>query len=727
MNAIVDETEIYSRKKSNVWLEYLMLNILVLMSLILILHLWNAKLTTYPLTYGTDYSISGNNENDSMQVLFYFQEMLDEGIFGNESRIGTPYTTESLDFSTGSYLFRILRTIVIKIFNNLVFAVNFIYLLGYFLAANITYYILKKLHFSRETAFVGAILYAFVPYHFFRGIAHTGYSSYWPVPLFLYYCIIYMKGERGYERIENNRFSWENMIHITALFLMAGKGVYFAYFSCFFLCAIVLYKLLQREEWILIKEVCFDLLLSLFFFSINCIPLIISRFKYGANSNIAIRSAGEVEYYGLKIADLLLPINDHRIKWLNGIKSKYMSFPLTNENVYAALGIFMGIGLLWLFIALIKKKNVDEIVYACAVLNVFALGLACVGGFSSLIGLFFSKIRCYNRISIYIAFFALIAALTLLERLKDKIKLKSLKIIVLICVLGGGVFDQTSDAFIPSYKEIEENWNSDKIFINQIEEMEDDGSMIYQMPYMIYPENGPVNRMKDYSHFIGLIHSKSLKWSYGCYTGRKGDTWNKNLLKLQLQDQIKQLKILGFAGVYIDSYAYNENVESVLEQLYSIIGAEPMISNNGRLFYYTLRNYSPYLNESDILKAKVFCGFENGFYSEESDGNDTWRWCKKRGDIVFYNEANCDLSVKIKMSVESILKDDNYRINCLKDEQVVSYPLNPNADNQLEMLVSLKPGENIINVTSNIPSVQLNSDSRKLSFNISNFEYEIMK
>ena len=82
--------------------------------------------------------------------------------------------------------------------------------------------------------------------------------------------------------------------------------------------------------------------------------------------------------------------------------------------------------------------------------------------------------------------------------------------------------------------------------------------MIYQLPYHPYPEWGVVNEMNDYDLFVGFLHSKTLKWSYGNIKGRTEDEWAENVSEMSEKEMVKYLKEQGFAGIYIDRRAYTD-------------------------------------------------------------------------------------------------------------------------------------------------------------------------
>ena len=156
---------------------------------------------------------------------------------------------------------------------------------------------------------------------------------------------------------------------------------------------------------------------------------------------------------------------------------------------------------------------------------------------------------------------------------------------VLLCI---GIWDQTSPAFVPNYDGIKADYDSDEAFVKQIENIQPEG-MIFQMPYVVYPEQGAVNNMVDYSHLRGYLHSDTLRWSYCAVKGRETDQWQRQISQKTLEEQLVLMREQGFTGIYIDTYAYTADELSVLQaELKNEVGDVSLVSENGRLWFYIL-------------------------------------------------------------------------------------------------------------------------------------------
>jgi phosphoglycerol transferase len=250
-------------------------------------------------------------------------------------------------------------------------------------------------------------------------------------------------------------------------------------------------------------------------------------YENGKNPEVAMRSPIESEIYGLKIAQLLMPISGHRIPRLAIVPNYYnKAAPLVNENQMASLGLIGSLGFLilivWILYLIGNGINFKEyyILDNLSIFNLYGLLLATIGGFGTVFaGLAFPEIRCYNRISIFIAFFSLFAVVLLLEEFSKRYvrgNTPRLLFNAFLCLaLAVGVSDQTSESFVPPYDSIRAEYLNDDAFIKNIEAIMPENAMIFQLPYVPFPEYPPVYKMDDYSHFRAYLHSKDLRWSYG--------------------------------------------------------------------------------------------------------------------------------------------------------------------------------------------------------------------
>lgn len=255
-----------------------------------------------------------------------------------------------------------------------------------------------------------------------------------------------------------------------------------------------------------------------------------------------IRSIADSETYCLKIIQLLLPVNGHGIRPLEKLIYAYNEYvPCVNENWTAYIGIVGAVGflflLVWLFTRRKNESTLTKRLTVLADLNICGILLATMGGFGSIIFMTgIEIIRGYNRISVFIGFFAITAVCLLLNEWEGKIAKTVWK-----CVYMGGValvmlfaiWEQNPSVSF-NFESNKEEWISDADFFARVDAVMDEDDSIFQLPYAEYPEGDIQNDMGHLSHYIGYLHSDKLKWSFGTTDGSDTDIWYDKRLPCRL-------------------------------------------------------------------------------------------------------------------------------------------------------------------------------------------------
>lgn len=166
----------------------------------------------------------------------------------------------------------------------------------------------------------------------------------------------------------------------------------------------------------------------------------------------------------------------------------------------------------------------------------------------------------------------------------NHIKYKKRILSILICgiILGVGCFDQIRIE-PPNWQDGMRNLQImyEDYFAN-VESSLNEGAMVYQLPYLDYPEENEF----DYKHFIAYFFTDKLRWSYGGLRGRDLAAKELNIDDGMSYIFLKELKKAGFQAVYIDLDGYDDG-EQVLE-FYDSLGIEPIVSEDEKLYVYDI-------------------------------------------------------------------------------------------------------------------------------------------
>jgi len=347
----------------------------------------------------------------------------------------------------------------------------------------------------------------------------------------------------------------------------------------------------------------------------------------GRNQEVAIRHPAESEIYGLKMMQLILPVNGHRLKKLSETRQKYTSTtPLINENNSSTLGLFGTAGFLvtgLLLIVILAGAKVDSRLNLLTLLVIVLFLFGTIGGLGAFFSWFISPlIRGWNRISIFIGFGAIatffLVAQLFIEKYFPSTKKKPTILFVALTVLSVGLYDQTKWACQSCQERTKVAFEMEREFIQKIEQSLPQGSAIYQLPYMPFPEASHLNRLASYHLSAGFLHSKSLKWSYAGMRGRSGDFFYRSLSNEPIEEQLEIIKKLGFAGIYIDRRGYEDNANAIIDEFSLLIAKPTFIRSDGEIVFFPVKTEVTPANLESLTPEQIM---ENVDYFVDILGN----------------------------------------------------------------------------------------------------------
>lgn len=701
------------------------------------LELWHMNFNV-PLAYGSD----------AMWIEILVKSVISGGWIWHIHGLGAPLGTQLYDFPNGTDNLNLLVMKVLGITSSNPGVVdNLFFLLTFVAEAVAAFLVFRWMRISTATSIVCAILFADAPYHLFRGEAHGLLSSYSTVPIATYLILSVLDGNSvfvvraagagsGVRGFVSRFLLWRNLWMIVLCVVIASTGVYYAIFAVLLTCVAGPAAALARRSWWPLAQAAALVVIIIGILGINNAPSIIYAREHGRNTVAGHRIPAESELYALKLAEMVFPVPGHRIPALSHIRHKYdTTNPLPSEDPQQSLGSVATIGLAWLFcLALATIAGVGrEATWLrrhrqLAFLAVSAFLIGTVGGISALIGyLITPEVRGYDRISIYIAFFSLAAVGLLLDGLRRRLGPRrnywALGILAAILVLG--IFDQSSTAVVPPYRSNQAQYTNDSAFVARIDRMMPKGAAIYQLPYMSFPENGPVNGMLDYDLARGYVYSTTgLRWSYGAMKGRPQD-WAAEVQGLPLPTLADGLVAAGFSGIWIDRYGYTDGAASLMKSFQQILGVAPIHSSNGRLVFFDLRPFAARLrarvpgDELVGLRRAILYPpelvWQGGFYGDESGS----RWASSDGIASVEDTLGVSTRMMFSASVYSA-SPGRFHLTVIAPGAPIQTFTITQKPKPVVVYFNAPPGTHHIIFESNVPNSHPDGDPRELAVRYDN-------
>jgi phosphoglycerol transferase len=723
---------------------YLLAGGLSVAILIVVLKLWRADLRD-ALYY----------QFDGVYYLSMVKTVVETGWYYDNDRVGQIGGLNYRDFpSADGWLHWGLIKLLTLVVPDPFVVMNLFFLVGFPLTALTTLFVCRRIGFAYPVALSVSLLYTFAPYHLLR-IGHPFLAAYYVVPLSFLLVIRVCQGELPFRQAveggpERWRFFNGAALGTVVIAALTGLGgVYYAFFTCFFLMVAALSRAWAERHLVPIASaalicgvVAVALLASLW-------PSIEYKLTHARNSESAHRTACESEVFALKIAQLVLPVTDHRFAPLRDLKARYnrAGTPLVNENDTASLGM-IGTSSFFLLLSrlFLRGRGGGRLLDALACLTLAALLLAMIGGLGSVFSLLLSPwVRAYNRISIFIALFALLAVGCALQRLGQYWDRTPRQCAAFAALLVGlvilGLLDQTNAAMIPDYRKLKQNLACDRAFIECLEASAPHGALVFQLPYRPYPEAVSDLDFIPYELARPYLHSRHLRWTYGGLKGHLGDEWAKSLARLPIGEMVKRLAEGETAGILVDRNGFNEtgNGEErrkrIESELTHHLGVEPLVSANGRDAYFDLAPYTARLRSSvtsaewqrrrDQAQHPIVPLWRNGFSMEETFPHaGIGHWCSKTGELHLENTLSYPRTIRMRMQflLEGRAATAPLRLSGLWNEEIeISQHLRV-----VERELTVPPGKHVIRMICDIPPIIAPQDPlrRRLVFMVTRMTCE---
>jgi hypothetical protein len=578
--------------------------------------IWDGGLST-PNTYF----------GDGLYYAGITKSIIEHGWYFTNPDLGAPLGQVNYDYPLGYDNLNLVVIRVLAWISSNPFVVDNLFLYLTFPAVFLTsWFALRRLGFSKAVAWVIGVVYAILPYHFWRGDLHLMLAAYYVVPLgaLLLYEFLGVQSPDGDAREVLSAGSWRargaRLLRSRWFWIpviLGSGGVYYAAFFGFLaIAAGALTALRDRDVRRLVLPVtCSVVVVAVL--AINNAPTLLYSVRHGANTDAVDRQLGESDIYGLNVSSLVLPINNHRLPPLRYVRETLNSESASpvRDPEYQAIGLIASLGLVVsigsVLMGVSKRRSEDRwslFRRASGELNLLAILLAAIGGFSTILGLLgLTSLRAYNRISVFIAFFSLVALGALCESWIANRKPSARRwtrttagtVAVSIGICAFAAVDQLPSQPLfqgQSRDEVKARLSSDRAFAESIARRLGPRAAVFEFPLMEYPEAKLEVSAPDVAYQTDelvkpWLFASGLRWSWGAMKGRSEDL-TPSFVGRPLERLLPDLAALRFDGIFIDRRGFRDQANQIEAQLRSLLdGERSMVSRNGELSFFDLREF----------------------------------------------------------------------------------------------------------------------------------------
>lgn len=679
-----------------------------------------------------DLRVPFNYWGDSIFELMLAKSIADGGWIWSIQRLGAPFELDIGAFPQNLAFSSLIMKFISIFTGEPGLVLNLFWIFSVALTSVVCHAVLRPLGLTRPSAFAFATLYALLPHAFYRNIAHIS-LTYMFVPVVCTQALLVLSRVRQAAddtgTTPQARLPWQ--LVVLAGLAIGADYIYNAFFSCFYLTFAGLAAfLVNRNGRALAGTLPLVVLIALVAL-VNLSPSLQSWQQNGVPATINYKGPAEAEFYGLKIRHLVSPVA------LDVLAPEEIRYPIENENAWAKLGGIGGIGfVLALFAGLFARRRGDgNQLWAAGVLASAGLLLATVGGFGAIFNVIVTPdIRAYNRISVFIAFFAFYALFHLLERVRARSAVREPRVTravhgaIVIGIFLIGLFDQGAAAtsLVANHDQYRVRFDVEREFVGRIERVATGVHQVFQLPIAPFPGDSGREQMWPYDHGRPYLWSQRFKWSWPALSNVQ-TAFESRLNTGDPATLVDQLVKAGFDGLWVDRAGFRSEAVQVLEgQLSDLVEASPLVSDDQRYVFFDLGHEArrwaalapPELRrkESRALTEPVVLDFSSGFYGEEvsEGGLRRHRWSGAASKIKFRNTASVAKKIEFTTSVQASPRSSL----SIRGSRGLRQQLDlSSGEGRLTVSMTLEPGERAeVELAFDGPRIAAPGDARAMYF-----------
>lgn len=538
----------------------------------------NGYMSSWTSFFVPDVSVPIRIYGDARSYGVLFQRQVEGFWFFENTRYGYPFVATLYDFPMS-----FLDALTVKLIGQFWpewFAIYTLYVVLSFVAnAVVSYVVMRALGLAPLWAIVGATLFNFVPFHFYR-IGHVVFTNYTCIPWTFYIAWQVWQGRAA-------QF-WQRphvLASIVLGFVMGGYNIYYAIFSVITLSITTMVVAWRDQSWNMLwcgGGMVATIMLGIMSGLIS--PLINSIVD--PNTIPLSRPVEDSVRYALWPAALLQFVADMRIQHsLNNAMYGMRWNEYHANSVVGSLGIVL---VLWGLLRAWLRHTISPLMRFLGVeLSVLVL-YASVGGGGLVVSLLLTSIiRGTNRFAIYAIFIGIVAVVWVVQQWlaqqRQGIQRMATVVAVGLLVVGGASDNPMLVDPLPygTHASRTTVWQREMAFFRALDARAGTNAAIYQLPALAFPENDA-----DYALTRCALYT-SLACSHGNGFGRDGALFYEFLARAPIKTQLTVLSRLGFTGLLIDrSY---RNMSAVETEFRTALGKAPVLEDaTATLAYYEL-------------------------------------------------------------------------------------------------------------------------------------------
>ena len=504
--------------------------------------------------------------------------------------------------------------------------INLLLVLSFPLVAALAYLAIRVVGLKGPLAIALAASFSLIPYHFGRGLGHMYLATMYAGVTGVILALLIGTGQlqQRFASAGTRGRIWLSLALAILVIVTAVSGIYYAAFGLLLGAAALIWRIARHDRWSTVGLSALPYVGIIVAVAVGLLPSIIALKTSPPLASLGIRTPIESVLLAGNLAMALLPFpmstlpgmeryNTKIAEAINAAPEPHLEgSAATNYGTWitTACLIVMLIGLVVRMRDRSKYRaerfheasektyegrfpNLTLIAYLTVVVILFFVPWGLNYLFA---GTLTPQIRGWNRLLPILLLLFVLGAAIVLARIKVARKpLFVWPVVVVILVLTA---TDSVKPFAPIYQSTVESISARAEAATEynaaINAVIPEHCAILQLPYMAYPENGPINKqglgLGDYDHFLQPLANARKDWSYGAVKNTLESQWLASLPAFPMDKQFAELKAKGFCGIHLDSAGLLPLEQESMTKFYNALLGPPVATgSNGAWILYALR------------------------------------------------------------------------------------------------------------------------------------------
>jgi hypothetical protein len=497
----------------------------------------------------------------------------------------------------------LFATTINSISGNPYFGLNLLLFLSFPIVAALTVVALRLVKSTGPIAIMFAVAFTFIPYHWGRGLGHMYLATLYSAVTGIILVLLVSTGRFTAILEQRKKLQLTGVAVLAAV--TAWSGLYYAVFTLLLLAAALLWRFAKKDT---LKQLTRNLIppatISVLVI-IGFLPGLLATRNDQPFSVLAERMPYEsVMFAGIFIAALIpAPILPQSLFgfYNTRIIDAINAAPAFENRVPTNFGTLVTTAaLVLLVVGLLMRSRVQQWTATTTQLPLVAYLLGVSFMFFIPWGLNYvvaetitAQIRAWNRFLPVILLLIILAGAIVLTRVKRKPTLIAVASLGILATFVNAVYP-FQDPYTIGAQQTQRPADSARNYTANINEQIPEYCGVLQLPYMPYPENGPLLDLDDYGHFWLPMNDSGKAWSYGSIKNTEASSWAAALPEIPTDSDIANLTQAGFCGIHLDTKGYvpvaAERIKADLETRLGppIAKGNPTLGGEDTWFFYPI-------------------------------------------------------------------------------------------------------------------------------------------